>query len=71
MGLMHTKRLILFGLLCCFLTGWSPFAGEASFRPKVANWERIRPYEENPWYWQYRGEPVLLLGGSKGQELLG
>jgi len=26
--------------------------------------ERIRPYEDNPFYWQYRGEPVLLLGGS-------
>ena len=26
--------------------------------------ERIRPYEENPRYWQYAGEPVLLLGGS-------
>lgn len=26
---------------------------------------RIRPYERNPRYWQYRGEPVLLLGGSK------
>jgi len=26
---------------------------------------RIRPYEKNPRYWQYRGKPVLLLGGSK------
>jgi len=26
--------------------------------------ERIRPYEKNPFYWQYKGEPVLLLGGS-------
>jgi hypothetical protein len=25
---------------------------------------RIRPYEGNPFYWQYRGRPVLLLGGS-------
>jgi len=24
----------------------------------------IRPYEANPFYWQYRGRPVLLLGGS-------
>lgn len=24
----------------------------------------IEPYEQNPWYWQYRGEPVLLLGGT-------
>lgn len=25
---------------------------------------RIQPYAANPFYWQYRGEPVLLLGGS-------
>jgi len=29
------------------------------------NADRIRPYAENPRYWQYQGEPVLLLGGSK------
>ncbi len=26
--------------------------------------DRIRPYEKNPFYWQYKGKPVLLLGGS-------
>jgi len=25
---------------------------------------RIQPYAANPFYWQYQGEPVLLLGGS-------
>jgi len=25
---------------------------------------RIRPYENNPAYWQYKDKPVLLLGGS-------
>ena len=25
---------------------------------------RIQPYSGNPFYWQYKGEPVLLLGGS-------
>jgi hypothetical protein len=29
----------------------------------------IRPYTENPHYWQYKGEPVLLLGGSKDDNL--
>ena len=29
----------------------------------------LRPYEENPSYWQYRGEPVLLLGGSDDDNL--
>jgi hypothetical protein len=26
--------------------------------------DRIQPNRENPYYWQYQGEPVLLLGGS-------
>ncbi len=26
--------------------------------------DRIQPYTENPHYWQYKGEPVLLLGGT-------
>jgi hypothetical protein len=30
----------------------------------AADAERIRPYDNNPYYWQYKGEPVLLLGGS-------
>jgi len=25
---------------------------------------RIRPWPRNPYYWQYKGRPVLLLGGS-------
>ena len=26
---------------------------------------RIKPYAVNPRYWQYKGQPVMLLGGSK------
>ena len=26
--------------------------------------ERIQPHPANPYYWQYKGKPVLLLGGS-------
>ena len=26
--------------------------------------DRLQPYAENPRYWQYKGEPVLLLGGT-------
>jgi hypothetical protein len=26
--------------------------------------DRIRPYSRNPYYWQYEGKPILLLGGS-------
>lgn len=31
----------------------------------AGNADRIRPYVENPRYWQYKGEPVMLLGGSQ------
>jgi hypothetical protein len=29
------------------------------------NADRIQPWSENPAYWQYQGQPVMLLGGSK------
>lgn len=37
-------------------------------RSSVAE-ETIRPYEKNPFYWQYDGEPVLLIGGSREDNL--
>jgi hypothetical protein len=30
---------------------------------------RIRPFDRNPWFWQYKGRPVLLLGGSDHDSL--
>ncbi|MBN1676344.1 MAG: hypothetical protein JXR37_35195 [Kiritimatiellae bacterium] len=29
----------------------------------------IRVYARNPWYWEYGGEPVLLLGGSDADNI--
>lgn len=31
----------------------------------VRNADRIQPWGEDPRYWQYKGRPVLLLGGSE------
>jgi len=31
--------------------------------------EAINPYAENPFYWQYKGEPILLVGGSEHDNL--
>ena len=28
------------------------------------NPDRIKPYSDNPYYWQYREEPIFLIGGS-------
>ncbi|MFC1714258.1 DUF6298 domain-containing protein [Candidatus Poribacteria bacterium] len=33
------------------------------------NADRIKPYTKNPRYWQYKGKPVMLLGGSKTDHL--
>ncbi|HKJ80250.1 MAG TPA: hypothetical protein VKA10_11975, partial [Prolixibacteraceae bacterium] len=30
---------------------------------------RIQPWTENPWYWQYKGAPVMLLGASSDDNL--
>jgi hypothetical protein len=31
--------------------------------------ERIEIYKQNPAYWQYKGEPVLLIGGTQDDNL--
>ena len=31
--------------------------------------DRIKPYTQNPRYWQYQGKPILLLGGTKDDNL--
>lgn len=30
----------------------------------INNADRIRPADDNPGFWQYKGKPILLLGGS-------
>jgi len=42
-------------------------AGDA--KGKIRNVNRIRPYAKNPYYWQYKGKPVLLLGGTDDDNL--
>jgi len=53
--------LLSSGLL---LATWASATGMA-----VAQDDAIRPYINNPRYWQYRGRPVLLLGGSDDDNL--
>jgi len=33
------------------------------------NADRIQPHVKNPYFWQYAGRPVLLLGGSDDDNL--
>ena len=57
-SLLNT-RTILFLLVLPFLVGIHE--GAIAQNPEE---EAIRPYADNPYYWQYDGDPVLLLGGS-------
>lgn len=41
----------------------------ALFLPLANAGDAIRPWSENPWYWQYQGEPVFLAGGSDDDNL--
>ncbi len=68
--------MIFFELLCsrvwtrsllAVITFTCSFATELSAAD--TNADRIKPYKANPRYWQYRGKPVLLLGGSKDDNL--
>jgi hypothetical protein len=56
------KRVLLLGLIWAAVPIVCPAAPADE-----AN--RIRPWTKNPRYWQYHGRPVLLLGGSKDDNL--
>ena len=64
---MRKLRIILIIVCSFFLVGIRVDAGDA--KGKIHNLNRIRPYAKNPYYWQYKGKPVLLLGGTKDDNL--
>ncbi|MBN1362065.1 MAG: hypothetical protein JW993_15835 [Sedimentisphaerales bacterium] len=41
----------------------------SAFAASATSVDRIDIYPDNPAYWQYQGKPVLLLGGSKDDNL--
>jgi len=61
MPMLHS-RFYLSILLGLFLATAAPLAS-------ADDAARIRPYAANPYYWEYQGAPVLLLGGSKDDNL--
>ena len=40
-----------------------------SFSAFAAGPDRVQPWKDNPRYWQHKGKPVLLLGGTKDDNL--
>ena len=43
--------------------------GETAPPPPEQAAERIRPWADNAWYWEYGGKPSLLLGGTDDDNL--
>lgn len=59
---MNVSRFFLGGVLLLAM-------GVCAEAMAAAEDESIRPCARNPRYWQYRGQPVLLLGGSDDDNL--
>ncbi len=55
------KSIIYFAGLVYFLLAGFP----ATTICAASDSDRIRPYEKNQSFWQYKGEPVMLIGGNK------
>ncbi len=61
-----TKKIKLLLLLTGLLLGQNSFSQSES---KSAFPNVIKPYSENPGYWQYNGKPLLLIGGTVNDNL--
>ena len=53
----------------CSLIAFTAVLTLVSVPATAASAKRIEIYKSNPAYWQYDGEPVLLIGGSKDDNL--
>jgi len=54
------SSILLAALTCALASGEHGAAADA---------DRIQPWPKDPRYWQHKGKPVLLLGGSKDDNL--
>ncbi|MDR8389680.1 hypothetical protein NC796_00935 [Aliifodinibius sp. S!AR15-10] len=65
---MNNEKILVFIVV---LVGLIPFRTEqiSAQDSNLSNSDAIQPYHENPWYWEYHGEPILLRGGSDDDNL--
>ncbi len=56
---------LLIFVFVCLIVAWETKTEKDTEMKK----NRIQIYQENPRYWQYKGEPVLLIGGSVDDNL--
>jgi hypothetical protein len=57
---LGNSRVYFLGMVCFLAMAMSWDSGTAA----ADDADRIQPYPGNPTYWQYRGEPILLIGGA-------
>jgi hypothetical protein len=57
---MKELNILLMLWVLTYMLSCTNTQGEA----ELIDSNRIQPSTENPWYWQYKGEPIILLGGS-------
>ena len=60
---------ILHILSIASLAAWNPRLTPPASEALPHEADRIQPCPPNPFYWQYKGVPVLLLGGSVEDDL--
>lgn len=58
---MNVKKIFLFILALGYVISGAD--------AKKADNSRIRPWTVNPWFWQFKGKPVMLLGASDDDNL--
>ena len=63
MKTLLTTMLLIYTL--CLFTVAEAISNSGS----ANNGGSISPYPKNPMYWQYKGEPILLLGGSSNDNI--
>jgi len=56
----NTSQLVLFVLFFLLFN----VSCEDNSNQNTAVDNRLQPYNQNPYYWQYKGEPILLIAGS-------
>ncbi|NIP27749.1 MAG: hypothetical protein GWN67_25050 [Phycisphaerae bacterium] len=62
---MNKMTFSLIAIILLFGVSLKADAKNTDAKRRKQNAHCIKPYRKNPRYWQYKGEPVLLLGASK------
>jgi hypothetical protein len=66
---MNTLRHAVCLVLFLFLIGTVLSAGGREGDPETREKLRIKPWSEDNRYWQYKGKPIMLLGGTNQDNL--